>query len=160
MVRPEQPKGTLDLQLDRDGNLSTLIQAAGNRGRLGPASDVFSLGAVLYHMLTGRPPFQAATAVDTVLSVLEQDPLPPRLLNPRADRDLEMIALKCLQKPPDLRYASADRTTAIVSTPPRWAKYSDPASAAVSPPSEVVHPASSRRTSEALMRRAVRDLNA
>ena len=82
-------------------------QAAGNRGQLGPPSDVYSLGAVLYQMLTGRPPFQAATAVDTVLLVLEQEPLPPRLLNPRADRDLEMIALKCLQKPPALRYQSA-----------------------------------------------------
>ncbi len=82
-------------------------QAAGNRGRLGPASDVYSLGAVLYQMLTGRPPFQAATPLDTVLSVLEQDPPPPRILNPRADRDLEMIALKCLQKPPDLRYTTA-----------------------------------------------------
>src|SRR5205085_3818739 len=82
-------------------------QAAGKRGTLGPASDVYSLGTILYQMLTGRPPFQAATPVDTVLLVLEQDPLPPRLLNPRADRELEMIALKCLQKPPDLRYASA-----------------------------------------------------
>ena len=82
-------------------------QAAGSRGQLGPASDVYSLGSILYHMLTGRPPFQAATPVDTVLLVLEQDPLPPRLLNPKADRDLEMIALRCLQKPPDLRYATA-----------------------------------------------------
>ncbi|HEV7221785.1 MAG TPA: serine/threonine-protein kinase [Pirellulales bacterium] len=82
-------------------------QAAGNRGQLGPASDVYSLGTILYQMLTGRPPFQAATPLDTVLMVLEQDPLPPRLLNPRADRDLEMIALKCLQKPPALRYATA-----------------------------------------------------
>jgi tRNA A-37 threonylcarbamoyl transferase component Bud32 len=82
-------------------------QAAGNRGQIGPASDVYSLGTVLYAMLTGRPPFQAATPLDTVLLVLEQDPLPPRLLNPRADRDLEMIALKCLQKPPDLRYPTA-----------------------------------------------------
>lgn len=82
-------------------------QAAGNRGEVGPASDVYSLGTILYQMLTGRPPFQAAKAVDTLLLVLEQDPLPPRLLNPKADRDLEMIALRCLQKPPHLRYASA-----------------------------------------------------
>jgi serine/threonine-protein kinase len=82
-------------------------QAAGNRGELGPATDVYSLGTILYQMLTGRPPFQAATAVETVLMVLEQEPLPPRLLNPRADRELEMIALKCLQKPQELRYASA-----------------------------------------------------
>jgi serine/threonine-protein kinase len=82
-------------------------QAAGSRGSLGPATDVYSLGTILYQMLTGHPPFQAATAVETVLMVLEQEPLPPRLVNPRADRELEMIALKCLQKPPELRYASA-----------------------------------------------------
>lgn len=82
-------------------------QAAGSRGQLGPASDVYSLGAILYQMLTGRPPFQAATTVDTVLLVLEQDPLPPRLVNPKADRDLELIALRALQKPPDLRYPTA-----------------------------------------------------
>ncbi|TVS15914.1 MAG: serine/threonine protein kinase [Planctomycetaceae bacterium] len=82
-------------------------QAAGDRGQVGPASDVYSLGAILYHMLTGRPPFQAASTVDTLLMVLEQDPVPPRMLNPQADRDLEMIALRCLQKPADLRYATA-----------------------------------------------------
>jgi serine/threonine-protein kinase len=82
-------------------------QAAGQRGQVGPRSDVYSLGVILYHMLTGRPPFQAASPVDTVLMVLEQNPVPPRLLNPKADRDLEMICLRCLQKPADLRYASA-----------------------------------------------------
>jgi serine/threonine-protein kinase len=82
-------------------------QASGGRGAIGPASDVYSLGAILYQMLTGRPPFLAASPLETILLVLEQDPVPPRVLNPRANPDLEMIALKCLQKPPELRYQSA-----------------------------------------------------
>ncbi len=83
-------------------------QAAGQRGEVSAASDIYSLGAILYAMLTARPPFQAESPVDTVLMVLEQDPLPPRILNPKVDADLEMIALKCLQKPADLRYSTAD----------------------------------------------------
>lgn len=81
--------------------------ASGDRGAIGPASDVYSMGTILYALLTGRPPFQGPSPVDTVLMVLDQEPLPPRLLNRKLNRDLEMIVLKCLQKPPELRYASS-----------------------------------------------------
>jgi eukaryotic-like serine/threonine-protein kinase len=87
-------------------------QAARHRGQLSPASDVYSLGAILYHLLTGRPPFQAATMMDTLMLVLDQDPVPPRLLNPVVDKELEIICLKCLQKAPDLRYQSAAQLAA------------------------------------------------
>jgi serine/threonine-protein kinase len=82
-------------------------QAAGRRGVIGASTDVYSLGAILYAMITGRPPFQAASPVDTVMLVLEQDPIAPQVLNPSVDCDLQMIALKCLQKPIELRYSSA-----------------------------------------------------
>lgn len=82
-------------------------QASRGWGPIGPASDVYSLGAILYQMLTGRPPFQAPSPLDTVLLLLEQEPIPPRVLNPKVNADLEMIALKCLQKPAGLRYPSA-----------------------------------------------------
>ena len=83
-------------------------QAAGARGQVGVASDVYSLGAILYHMLTGHPPFLGVSPVDTVMMVIEQDPIAPRVLNRQVDRRLEMISMRCLQKPQDLRYTSAD----------------------------------------------------
>jgi len=81
-------------------------QASGQTDSIDVAADIYSLGAVLFAMLTGRPPFQAASPLDTVLMVLEQDPPSIRMLNRAVDADLEMIVMKCLQKPPDLRYES------------------------------------------------------
>jgi serine/threonine-protein kinase len=89
-------------------------QAAGNRGEVSMASDVYSLGAILYHMLAGHPPFLGASPVDTVLMVLEQNVISPRALNQRANRDLEMIAMRCLQKPQDLRFESAEQLAADI----------------------------------------------
>ncbi len=81
-------------------------QAAGKKD-LGPAADVYSLGAVLYALLTARPPFQARSDLDTVLQVLESEVVSPRRVNRAVDRDLETICLKCLEKDPRRRYASA-----------------------------------------------------
>jgi serine/threonine-protein kinase len=92
-------------------------QASGQTDSIDVAADIYSLGAVLFAMLTGRPPFQAASPLDTVLMVLEQDPPSIRMLNRAVDADLEMIVMKCLQKPPDLRYES---TTALAADLRAW----------------------------------------
>jgi eukaryotic-like serine/threonine-protein kinase len=118
----DQPRITdfgLARQIGWDGDLTVTGQALGSPAYMPPEAadgsedsatpeaDIYSLGAILYHMLTGRPPFQGASMSDVLLQARNTDPIPPRRLNPSVPQDLQTICLKCLEKSPARRYASA-----------------------------------------------------
>jgi serine/threonine protein kinase/Flp pilus assembly protein TadD len=95
-------------------------QAVGNNARVGRATDVYGLGAVFYQLLTDHPPFAGGTTLETVRLVLDTEPRQPRLWNPKIDRDLATICLKCLEKDPERRYSSA---LALAEDLERWLKH-------------------------------------
>ncbi len=108
---------TMDGQIMGTPSYMSPEQAMGRLREVGRASDVYSIGATLYYLLTGRAPFHAAIAAETIRQVVDSEPVPPRMLNPSIPRDLETICLKCLRKEISARYATASDLAADLG---RW----------------------------------------
>ena len=122
LARLTETESTVTRTIETLGTPSYMApeQALGNNNQLSSATDVYGLGAVLYHLLTGHPPFAGGTTYDTIRLLLETEPRQPRLWNAKIDRDLTTICLKCLEKDPLRRYPSA---LALAEDLDRWLKH-------------------------------------
>ena len=122
LARLTETESTVTRTIETLGTPSYMApeQALGNNNQLSSATDVYGLGAVLYHLLTGHPPFAGGTTYDTIRLLLETEPRQPRLWNAKIDRDLTTICLKCLEKDPQRRYPSA---LALSEDLDRWLKH-------------------------------------
>src|SRR5438034_1209391 len=122
LARLVETEGTVTRTTEMLGTPSYMApeQACGNNAELTGAADIYGLGAVLYQLLTGTPPFVGRSTYETVRLLLETDARQPRLLNPKVDRDLSTICLKCLEKDPQRRYSSA---LALAQDLERWLRH-------------------------------------
>ena len=122
LARLVESESTVTRTVDVLGTPSYMApeQAAGNNASVSSATDVYGIGAVLYQLLTGQPPFAGGTTYETIKLLLDTEPRQPRLLNPKIDRDLSTICLKCLEKDPKRRYSSA---LALAEDLERWLKH-------------------------------------
>ena len=122
LARLTETESTVTRTIETLGTPSYMApeQALGNNNQLTSATDVYGLGAVLYHLLTGHPPFAGGTTYETIRLLLETEPRQPRLWNPKIDRDLSTICLKCLEKDPQRRYSSG---LALAEDLERWLRH-------------------------------------
>src|SRR5438270_9253997 len=122
LARLVETESTMTRTLDVLGTPSYMApeQAMGNNSAISSATDIYGLGAVLYQLLTGQPPFAGGTTYETIKLLLDTEPRQPRLLNPKIDCDLSTICLKCLEKDPKRRYSSA---LALAEDLERWLKH-------------------------------------